>query len=148
MAKMDRKRLAELRAKEKKGTLTYLERVELELMREEAGKVKGPDMEAGAWEDIGEEEEKVEPKVIEGPRPAQPVAEGKADEFVVVPVEEIEEEDEGPPPKKPVAGQVAPEQKKMAAAFGAGAIMGYFLRELLEDEKDDEEPGPEEGADD
>jgi hypothetical protein len=152
MTEKDRKRLAELGAKERAGTLTYLERIELELMLEEDGKATEPEMEAGAWEDIGDEEEKVEPKVIAGPRPAAPPAGERMDEFEVVPVEEVEEEDEGPPPKRPaVTDQAGPEQKKMAAAFGAGAIVGYFLRELLEDEEgtgEDEDAGPEEGADD
>jgi len=148
MAKKDRKRLAELRAKDGAGTLTYLERIELELLLEEDEKVAGPEVEAGAWEEP--EEEKFEPKVVEGPRSDVPPATEKAEEVEVLPVtEEMEEEKpaEGPRaarPAKPTSG--GPEQRKVAAAFGAGAIVGYFLRELLEDEKKDAEP--EEQADD
>lgn len=138
MAKIDAKRLRELRAKEEAGTLTYLERIELELMLEDKG--KEPEVEAGAWEDM--EEKPVEPKVMPVPKPEGPSPE--EEEFEVIPVtEELEEEGpaEGPYAGAPRAGQVAPEQQKMAAAFGAGALMGYFLRELLEDEDEEKEEG-------
>jgi hypothetical protein len=168
MAKMDRKRLEVLKAKEKDGTISHMERIELDLYRDQARERPKTQVEAGAWEELEESEEgKVEKEGVLEPRPPGPEVEGK-EEFEVVPADEgIEEEEEEPvagkkasPPTRPVrAGSIEQEQARTAVAFGAGAIIGYFLRDLLEDEAepgdedgekegDDEGPGPDEGLDD
>jgi hypothetical protein len=167
MAKMDRKRLEALKAKEKDGTISYIERIELDLYREQSKERPKGQVEAGAWEDLEESERaKVEKETVVEPRPPRPEAK---DEFEAVQADEgIEEEEEEAPvagkkasqPTRPVrAGSLEQEQARNAVAFGAGAIIGYFLRDLLEDEAepgdedgkkegDDEDPGPEEGTDD
>ena|GEM_PF-6864356 len=162
-SKKDQKRLLELRSKEKDGTLSYLERIELELLIEQQIKSPKSVVEAGAWEDLEESEEgKAEKKLVEA-GPQKPPRETKVlpEEFEVVGVDEgveEEEEEEGPapraaPPKKPVPQDtVDQDQARTAVAFGAGAIMGYFLKGLLEDDLnfldvEDEKDEDEEASD-
>jgi hypothetical protein len=136
------KRLLELQAKEKEGTLSYLERIELELLIEQQVKPPRSEVEVGAWEDLEEEEEgKASGKLVEA-GPQRPPKEGKdlSEGFEVVGPDEGVEEEDSPakravPPKRPAPQEaVDPDQARTAVAFGAGAIMGYLLKGLLEDD--------------
>jgi hypothetical protein len=142
--KRDQKRLLELRSKEKDGTLSYLERIELELLVEEQAKSPRSVVEVGAWEELEPSEEgKSERKTVEaGPQRRPPENKDLKEEFEVVGADEDgeEEEEDSParravPPKRPAPQEtVDNDQAKAAVAFGAGAIMGYFLKGFLEDD--------------
>ena len=137
--KKDHKRLLELRSKEKEGSLAYLERIELELLVEQQVKSPRSEVEVGAWEELEEAEKgKSEGKLVEA-GPKKPPREDK-DQFVVVGAEEGVEEEDSParraePPKRPATqGAVDQDDARAAVAFGAGAMMGYLLKGLLEDD--------------
>ena len=159
-SKKDQARILELKSKEKDGPLSYLERIELELLVEEQAKPLKPVVEAGAWEELEESEEgKSVGKVVEAGPQRPPMEEKKlSEEFEVLPADEEVEEEDGPtrralPPKRPVPQDtVDPDQARTAVAFGAGALMGYFLKGFLEDdmsffEVEDEKDEDEEAAD-
>ena len=158
--KKDQKRRLELRSKEKEGTLSYLERIELELLIEQQIRHPRSEVEVGAWEELEESEEgKSEGKLVEA-GPQKPPMEGKdlSEEFEVVGADEGIEEEDSParravPPKRPAPQEaVDQDQARTAVAFGAGAIMGYLLKGLLEDDMkffdvEDEKDEDEEAAD-
>jgi hypothetical protein len=159
-SKRDHKRLIELRSKEKDGTLSYLERIELELLVEQQVKAPRSEVEAGAWEELEESEEgKSEGKtVVAGPQRPPRETKDRSEDFEVVGVEEDVEEEDSPakratPPKKPKPQDtVDQDQARTAVAFGAGAIMGYFLKGFLEDDMkffdvEDEKDEDEENSD-
>jgi hypothetical protein len=140
MLEKDKKRLEALRTKEKTASLSYTEKMELQLLEDiEEREAEGGTTDEG-YEVHGERKEPAE-KVPE--KPAE-----QLEEFELLPPEEKKVPEpvakEAPPEKvvgeKKEAGVKPDDEKvKLAVAFGAGAIAGYALTKITDEKKEKDE---------
>jgi hypothetical protein len=176
MRERDRKRLEKLRQREKDGTLSYTEKIELDLLIDELEEEEGEGkpipprdeekLDASEYEKFKsyilkrsaeESAEDVEKRVLKETEEferrqaekGRSLDQLKKDLDEGKPRPETEEEEkavgrkvaerpERPVPKRKVEDKVDSEKMKIAVAFGAGALMGYLLKDFLEEGFEDD----------
>lgn len=125
LSERDRERLKELKARMDAGTLSYTEKIELELLESQERTERKLDTKV-----IKEEERSEYERLKREVLGRSEKKEEEMVEFETLPADFVEEPRPAPGPKV----DVDPEKVKMSIAFGAGALMGYLLKDLLEDE--------------
>lgn len=147
LSERDRKRLHELRVRRDEGTLSYTEKIELELLESQESSARAEDEEIMKAEERSDYdrlrkdilERTTGIKVVEGTDGGDAEKSGD-DGFEILPADYMEEGATGgksPPPRI----ELDPEKVKIGIAFGAGALMGYLMKDFLgslPEEEDDE----------